>query len=170
VEIALAKRALEKSNNGRILEIGNVLTHYLPHQHDVLDKYEKGEGVIHQDVVDFRPAAPYDLIVSISTIEHVGYDEEPQDPQKIAKAVSVLRSCLAPGGQLLVTIPVGYNPHADVLLRQGLFPRQYYLRRMGRKNTWVQTTKEDAFRAKFNEPYVFGNALVIGMADSPRRS
>jgi hypothetical protein len=66
----------------RVLEVGNVLSHYFRIFHDVLDKYEVAEGVINQDVVDFKPAWKYDLIVSISTLEHVGWDEEPKEPEK----------------------------------------------------------------------------------------
>ena len=43
--------------------------------HDVLDKYEKGNNVINDDVVSFSTEVKYDLIVSVSTLEHVGWDE-----------------------------------------------------------------------------------------------
>jgi hypothetical protein len=39
-----------------VLEVGNVLSHYFPVHHDVLDKYEKAKGVINEDVVEFSPA------------------------------------------------------------------------------------------------------------------
>jgi hypothetical protein len=38
----------------------------------VLDKYEQAPGVINEDVVSFSPPQKYDLIVSVSTLEHVG--------------------------------------------------------------------------------------------------
>lgn len=66
-----------KKRGGNVLEIGNVLPHYFTFQHDVVDKHEKGEGVINEDVADLRLQNKYDLIVSISTIEHVGWDENP---------------------------------------------------------------------------------------------
>ena len=44
-----------------LLEIGNVLSHYFKWDHDVVDKYEKVEGVINEDVVDFRPSKKYDI-------------------------------------------------------------------------------------------------------------
>jgi len=90
----------------RILEVGNVLAHYYPHQHDVLDKYEQAPGVMNGDVVDFRPGKLYDLIVSISTLEHVGWDEEPRDPLKFLRGVEHLTTLLAPGGRMLVTLPI----------------------------------------------------------------
>ena len=44
--------------------------------------------MINQDVVDFKTNEKYDLIVSISTLEHVGWDEEPRDDKKISKALN----------------------------------------------------------------------------------
>ena len=102
----------------RVLEVGNVLSHYFRIFHDVLDKYEIAEGVINQDVVDFKPTWKYDLIVSISTLEHVGWDEEPKEPEKVLKAFENLKQCLNPGGKIIVTLPLGYNPELDELLKE----------------------------------------------------
>lgn len=44
---------------GRILELGNVLSHYYPVTHYVVDKYEKAKGVINSDVVNLRPTIRY---------------------------------------------------------------------------------------------------------------
>ena len=83
IPIILDKIQFYHYQGGRILEVGNVLSNYVHFQHDIIDKYDKSEGVINQDVVDFQPAEnendKYDLIVSISTIEHVGWDETPRD-------------------------------------------------------------------------------------------
>jgi len=40
---------------GDILEVGNVLSHYFHINHDVVDKYEKAEGVTNEDIVDYSP-------------------------------------------------------------------------------------------------------------------
>src|SRR5579872_7186960 len=50
VEIPIAREFIAQSRGGNVLEVGNVLSHYGPVQHDVLDKYEKAEGVINEDV------------------------------------------------------------------------------------------------------------------------
>ncbi len=162
VELALAIDALRSAQGKRVLEIGNVLSHYVTARHNILDKYEKGVGVMNEDIVGFRPPQPYDLIVSLSTIEHVGLDEQPQDLDKILRAEKSIRRILAPGGRALITIPVGYNPHADRLLQSGkLFPDQAYLKRISHDNRWVETTKEEAFAASYDSPWSFGNALVV---------
>src|SRR2546422_11404174 len=69
VEIPIVWPMLQQVPPERVLEIGNVLSHYFPTRHDVVDKFEQAPGVQNVDVVDFRPTQPYDLIVSISTLE-----------------------------------------------------------------------------------------------------
>lgn len=70
-----------------MLEVGNVLSHYFPIHHDIVDKYEVCPGVINQDIADFLPQEKYDLILSISTVEHVGWDEQPQEPTKLLQVI-----------------------------------------------------------------------------------
>ena len=82
VEVPIIFHVIARWPGRRMLELGNVLSHYGSVAHDVLDKYEVGEHVINQDVVEYQPSARYDMIVSISTLEHVGWDEQPRDPQK----------------------------------------------------------------------------------------
>ena len=81
----MARDFLEHHSSGKVLEVGNVLSWYGPVHHDVLDKYEVTSGVINQDVVDFVPRHQYNVIVAISTIEHVGWDETPRDPTKVLR-------------------------------------------------------------------------------------
>src|SRR4030042_260073 len=79
IEIPIFLKIIKEHRGKRILEVGNVLSHYVSYQHDILDKYEKGKNIINKDVVDFHPKEKYDLILSISTLEHVGLDENVQD-------------------------------------------------------------------------------------------
>ncbi|GAH93498.1 unnamed protein product, partial [marine sediment metagenome] len=117
IEVPVVWDIVKKYKGKHILEVGNVLSHYFPTQHTILDKYEKASGVINLDVVDFQPAEKYDLIVSISTLEHVGWDEKPREPRKILRALENLKRCSALGGQIVVTLPLGYNREIDKLLR-----------------------------------------------------
>lgn len=118
VEIPVARRFLTNVF-GPGLEVGNVLGHYGPVFHTVIDKYEPSAGVINVDVVDYRPPDRYGWIVAISTLEHVGWDEAPKDPDKAVRAIAHLRTLLRPGGRLLVTCPVGHNPGLDHAIRAG---------------------------------------------------
>ncbi|MFH1423748.1 MAG: hypothetical protein ABIG29_02230 [Candidatus Nealsonbacteria bacterium] len=117
VEIPIIRELLEQNKGKRILEVGRVLPHYFPVSHDVLDKYEKGKDVINEDVVDFTPSRNYDLIVSISTLEHVGWGEASKEPGKAVKALENLKKCLNPGGKIVFTVPIGQNPHLDNLIK-----------------------------------------------------
>ena len=92
VEIPIFRELLFKHEGKRVLEVGNVLSHYFPIHHEVVDKYEVAPGVINRDIVEFVPQDKFDLIISISTLEHVGWDEQPQKPIKLLQAIDHLRS------------------------------------------------------------------------------
>jgi SAM-dependent methyltransferase len=165
VEIPVIWEVVKKYRGGKILEVGNVLSHYFPVSHDILDKYEKAEGVINQDIVEFQPPKKYDLIVSISTIEHIGWDENPREPLKILNAIEHLKQLLGPGGQVIATLPIGYNPDMDNLLKEGKiqFTTLHCLKRVSLDNKWIETEWADVQNARYGEPFPFANGLVIGV-------
>jgi hypothetical protein len=139
-----------------ILEIGNVLSHYFVFSHVIIDKYESAPGVINEDIVDWRADEKFDLIVSISALEHIGWDETPRDDTKIPRA---LENLVKPGGQILITVPIGQNPVLDNLVHERSieFDKQYYLKRVSRSNIWSETSEEEAY----GSPYQYGNAIMI---------
>jgi hypothetical protein len=147
VEIPIVQEALRRATlqSGHILEVGNVLSHYGRVHHDVLDKYEQAPRLIRADVLDFQTDRPYDLIVSISTLEHVGWDEQPRDPAKFERAVLHLRTLLAPRGRLFATVPMGYNSHVDELFIEGRAPFEQigYLRRELTRNHWAEAAQTE---------------------------
>lgn len=160
-----------KNCKGKILEVGNVLSHYHSFPHDIVDKYEKADGVINSDVVDFHPSQRYDLIVSVSTLEHVGVDEKPADPKKVLKAIENLKSnCLAVGGTMVITVPLGHNPELDKALKQGRIDlgKQFYLKRLSKNNLWRQTDRDSVENVAYDSPYPFGNGIVIAILDTSR--
>ncbi len=164
VEIPIFREILLQHESQRILEVGNVLSHYFPIQHDVVDKYEVSPGVINKDIVEFIPQHKYDLIVSISTLEHVGWDEQPQEPAKLLQAIEHLRSaCLAPGGNLVASLPVGYNKFFDGLLRDGKSPftTQHLLKRISTQNYWVESDWNGCKDATYGR--FVAHAICIGI-------
>ena len=144
VEIPIGLSALAGPDLRRTLEVGNVLRKYSDGRaaHEVIDKYEHAPGVTNADALTFS-GGPYDLIVSISTLEHVGYDEEPRDAAKAIRAVENLRGLLSPRGEMLATIPIGYNRELDDTLRDGsLGARVSYLARVGELR-WKEVNAAD---------------------------
>lgn len=129
----------------------------------MIDKYDRSPGVTNADIVDFNPGRRFGTIVSVSTLEHVGWDEVPRDPEKPLKAVSNIRRLLSQGGTALITVPLGYNPNVDRYVREGrLFDSQSFMKRISRDDRWEETDHEDVTNAEFSRPYPFANALAIG--------
>ena len=166
VEIPIVMAVVRQHPEERVLEVGNVLAHYYPHHHDVLDKYEQAPGVSNGDVVDFQPGKLYDLIVSISTLEHVGWDEEPRDPPKFLRGVEHLSTLLAPGGKMLVTLPIDYNAGLDGFLKEGRVPFTSiaYMKRISDENQWREATWEEVQDVK----YTPASRSALGMGVSQR--
>ena len=150
----------------RILEIGAVLVHYYPSRWDIVDKYEKGRKIINEDILYFKPQNKYGLIVSISTFEHVGFDEDTKDPVKIINAIKNLReNCLEVGGRGVITMPLGYNLEMDKLLFANKldFDEKIFLKRINKKNQWIEISEKEAKNSKYNKPFNAANSIVIGI-------
>lgn len=164
IEIPIIQKLYYQYPKSNILEIGNVLNHYGFTSHTVVDKYEKYPGVINLDVVEFKPQHLYDLILSISTLEHVGFDEA-ENPEKIHIALKRLRSLLSPKGLLIFTVPIGANPYLDGCIRENKLKLsdEHFLKRLNLKNRWVECTKIDALKHDYNAPYPFANAIMVGI-------
>lgn len=96
---------LQQYAGKRVLEVGNVLSNYSSITHDVLDKYESSDGVINEDIICFNHGKQYDLIICISTLEHIGWDEIPREPKKIHTAIKQMKKLLSPMGTIMITTP-----------------------------------------------------------------
>ncbi|MBJ7244370.1 MAG: hypothetical protein JHD03_06115 [Solirubrobacteraceae bacterium] len=95
------------------------MNHYGNHDHRIIDKYETGQGIEQLDIFDLAPDPDYELVLCVSTLEHVGWDEPNRDAELALRATEHLKRLVAPGGQLLVTVPVGYHPRLDAAIRSG---------------------------------------------------
>ena len=169
VEVPIIMNLVTQYKDKDILEVGNVLSHYFTFNHDIVDKYEKADWVINEDIINYKPDKKYDLIVAISTLEHVGWDEDPKDPDKIPAAVAHLKNLLKKDGKLVFTIPVGYNPNLDNLLQEKKlqFDKLYYFKRLD-YTKWLQVAENDfSYDVKFGEPFPWSsNALIFAIIDN----
>jgi hypothetical protein len=165
VELPIVMDVVNSNTDKRILEVGNVLPHYFNFSHTVVDKYEVCEGVINQDIVDFRSAILYDFIVSISTLEHVGWDETPRDDKKILRAIENMKNLLSDNGAMVITLPIGQNAALDSMIKDRVltFDQQYYMLRISKSNEWREASWNEVKDQQYNKPYSNANAIVIGI-------
>ncbi|MFH1802114.1 MAG: hypothetical protein ABH864_01545 [archaeon] len=170
IEIPIVWSEVKENWNKEVLEVGNVLSYYFsdfPKSFQRVDKYEKIKGVINEDIINFNPKKKYDLIVSISTLEHVGIDESPKDFDKIVFAVNKLKKLLRGGGRAVVTVPLDYHPRLMELIEEGKinFTKEHYLKRMSANNFWEEISREEAKGIKFGSPYMYANGLLVGIIE-----
>lgn len=165
VEIPIVYEFVREYRGKEILEVGNTMSHYFVVNHDVLDKYERDVDVINEDIVDFNPSRKYDLIVSVSTLEHVGWNETPKDPYKVLKALQSMEKLLAIGGKAVVTFGIGQNPVLDQLLRENKlrFTELRCLKRISRSNKWREVSWPEIAHAEYDRPFPKSNGLVVGI-------
>lgn len=164
VEVPIARSWTARHQPEQTLEIGNVLSHYGPVSHDILDKFEKAQGVINEDVLSFKPTKRYSLILSVSTFEHIGYDDETigSSADKILTAINTCVKWLDRSGEMLVTVPIGYNPQLDDLLKENRLPAkdECYLKKHGSLD-WRECTKQEALACRYKEPFPYANAIAV---------
>ncbi|MBN2421490.1 hypothetical protein JXB27_04390 [Candidatus Woesearchaeota archaeon] len=168
IEMPIIIKILDKMNakHRNMLEIGNVLNNYKKYGQIVVDKFEKNKGVINEDILNYKTKKKFDIMVSVSTLEHVGWDETPSKPENILLAVkNIKQNILKKGGILLFTIPIGYNPYIDSLIAKNKIKleKEWYFKKISLSNKWKETTKKYAFSREYNYPYECANALFIGI-------
>ena len=168
VKIPYAIKEIE-SCKGNVLEVGNVMSHYFNPSWTIVDKYEVADGVINRDINTYKPKNKFDLIIAISTFEHIGWDGDGEpDPftssKKIMECFNNLKDkCLNKKGRIVISIPIGWNPTIDKLYFDNTFKfkRISYIARVGDRD-WVQTSKKEAMKCVYGKPYPYANCIAIG--------
>lgn len=165
IEIPILLDFLARFQGQKILEIGNVSRYYGKFSHEVVDKYEHHPDVKNIDIVDYNPPQKNDALVSISTFEHIGWDEEPKDPDKILRAINKCREIVKNPENILISFPLGYNSDLDRLISNDLLPfrKMIFMVRISQDNIWQVTTKEDAMQYKYGQKYLAANAVLFGI-------
>ena len=163
VEIAIALDFLAKMKGKRLLEVGNVTSYYQQIQHQVLDKYEKSPNVLNADFLTYQPAKPFEAFLSISTFEHIGWDEEPRDPNKVKTAFDHIHNLVTAPENVLLTFPLGYQPVLDDMALAGTLPFQHSAC-LVRKSpwSWEETSPSEGTTHLYGTRFPGANALYIG--------
>ena len=126
IEVSIAfDFLLTAPKSATILEVGNVLSFYENILSDfigirsrrIIDKFEYDLGVEQIDLMDLPSTEKYDVIVSVSTVEHIGQGLEPsgsygesiyiRDLEYPLKAICKIYDLLALNGKALITVPFG---------------------------------------------------------------
>jgi hypothetical protein len=168
IELPFIIQEVRKYKYGKILEVGNVLNlYYKDLNHEVIDKYEKFKNVKNIDIMEFNTEIKYDLIVSISTLEHVGYDEKIKDPNKALNSVLKLINI---GKKVIITIPLGYNKNFDKKLLELKNYSERYLMEKISEDRWIDylSIYTDIYHTdfKYNYPFPYANWLLILVFES----
>ena len=167
-EIPIARWHLAQTN-GPVLEVGNVLGHYGAHSHTVIDKYETVPRVVNEDITEWQTDQRFALIISISTFEHIGFDDVGGDSkEKIRAAIDACRALLASDGHLVITVPLGYNPALDELIANDSLAANeaHFLLRHGRRE-WSEVPRNQADDTKYGHPFPYANGLWIAEFNAP---
>lgn len=169
VEVPIVQRLVDRHDGRRVLEVGNVLSHYAPQRHLIVDKYEQAPGVLNRDVFELDDLGHFDLVVAISTVEHVGHDEEPRDPARAPEAVRRLTGLLAPGGRLALTVPVGYHAGLDAALQEGAFGAAELaaLRRGRLGSPWREVPPAEVWETPYDFLLYSARAVVLAVIVRP---
>jgi hypothetical protein len=147
VEIPIIKKIIKNNKNKKILEIGNVLSNYYNIKHDILDKYDESKLIkFKEDIDTFKPKEKYDIIISISTLEHVGYDQEHfkkegKDNKKILNTLKNIINNLVKE-LFIFTVPLGFNPILDNYILNNTLTNKYniqfYFLKRDKKLQWTE--------------------------------
>lgn len=178
IEIPFSKHLIQNYSkeykNPNILEVGNTLIHYendsAKFQRTILDKYETHPEVINEDIKDYHPKKKFDIIFSISTLEHVGSDyEEIKEDKKFSESINHCLNLLNPNGVLIITLPIFYRSIVDkyIFNKERTFYKKYFFQRKNFRNDWVISSEKDTLKnqnkLKYNLKYPLANALFVGV-------
>jgi len=154
VEVALGLAYLEATRGKTVLEVGNVMRHYVDkgfYTHDILDLDEKNPNfpeIMNKDILTWQPNKRYQATLSISTLEHTG------NPMlAIANILSYSDHCF-------ITMPfVDYPGVEDVY---DTYQDLKFMKRLNlEENEWREATREEVKGTQYGTPFPYANAIMI---------
>lgn len=146
VELPLAFEALAVAQS--VLEVGNVTRQHDPSlEHLVIDlneKHDDWENYQNADVLTYEPETDFDLVLSISTLEHT-FD-----------IVTAIRRVLSWAPNVIITIPLGYNSPGGTRTDDAVFEHKYdadvsfLCRTKDDPDEWFEISEDEARRVGFD--------------------
>lgn len=165
IEVPIAAKLV--SNYDKVLEVGNVLSHYISDfMHTVVDMGDYGKQIQSTDILLFEPGELFDCAISISTLEHM------ESVDHAIKAVEYIKSLLKSGSPYLFTIPHGYNAEIDMAITLNSFEVDYIMRmdkRDGKLHTWKQEVRRfgEIKDLAYNGKSQWANTVYILAGNTP---
>ncbi len=112
--------------------------------------------------------------MSISTFEHIGFDEVARystikdsgvKPTALLAAIRNTCNLLKEGGIFIFTVPLGFNTFLDERVADnGLsLSKAYFLKRISSDNKWVEISSDRVAGARYNDPFPCANVLLVGV-------
>jgi len=169
VEIPILNHYYNKFKWKEILEIWNVMKNYFSYDHDVLDKFDKHNYVtIKDDICSYIPENKYDFVFSISTLEHVWFEdfEKETDNKMIHKAFDNIVNNIV-WWTFVFTIPLWYNIYLDSLIYNWDLKTKYWFKFIFIKRNsllkWIEISdiKKEKHNINYWLPYGWWNYLAI---------
>lgn|SRR5574337_148190 len=133
LEIAIASYYIKETykNNHSVIEWGNVMAcNGFEVKHDIVDIVE---GPIKEDWEFWQPKRHYDLLVSISSLEHINMGDYNQPKTGIDKLIRIGKRISSIAKSALIILPLHYNLEMDQLILNDkkpfdIYEKTYYTR------------------------------------------
>ena len=154
IELPLAFWFIENFPND-LVEIGEVTPFYVNPEHPVYDLSAELEER-KRDLFDVDCAGKN--VLSISTVEHVGFGDYGNTPEP-HKAIEAVKHLKKKAKKYLITFPVGYNRELEADLVKSRI--KYFLMERDEQNKWVMSHHKDMNKYEYNNPYYAGNAICV---------
>ena len=154
----------------RVLEVGNVLSHYRDQRHLIIGSLRTGTRRPEPRRLELDGLGRFALIVAISTLEHVGLDERTARSGQVGARRTRAARVAGPGWTAGADGAGGYNRQFDAAIRCGGLPiaNLAALRREAGSDTWVQVEPEAAFAAPYDFLLYRARAVVFARLEAVR--
>lgn len=171
IELSIISSYLSNYHHDDILEIGAVTNHYLESNWKIIDKFEVGQSIHNEDIEFFRTNKKYKFIFSISTLEHVGVDDDIEniDSNKIDRVFNnIIDNLLDDNGVFIFTIPLGYNHDLDnkIINKHINLTHTNFYKKINKKNNWKEVSISEVSRSDYGSVFSGAGELLVGTIEN----